>query len=170
MKTVTQHRAYWKIYREQNKERIIEANKRWRKANTEKIKEYNRTYRLRPEALTQKRKRIEDSLISDESYRIRYLLIGARNRAAKRGMDFDSGLLEALLRAGLPVLCPCCNLKIDYANLSRTNGKQPSLDRMDNKKGYTVANVKIICFRCNILKNAATITDIKNILAYMERG
>ena len=37
----------------------------------------------------------------------------------------------------------------------------------DNAKGYTVENVAVICFRCNVIKRDAAIGEIENILAYM---
>ena len=45
----------------------------------------------------------------------------------------------------------------------------PSLDRIDNSLGYVKGNVAIISHRANSLKNSSTVTELKSILAYMEK-
>ncbi len=48
--------------------------------------------------------------------------------------------------------------------------RAPSLDRFDPAKGYTVANVKVLCWRCNMLKNNAKPEELEAVVAYMRRG
>ena len=46
MQKQTQSRAaYYRTYRENNRERVAEKNKRWRDRNKDHIREYNRQYR-----------------------------------------------------------------------------------------------------------------------------
>jgi len=44
----------------------------------------------------------------------------------------------------------------------------PSLDRIDNTKGYVKGNVAVICYRANWLKNNANVKEIEAILRYMK--
>lgn len=39
----------------------------------------------------------------------------------------------------IPEVCPCCTKPIE----------RPSLDRVDNSKGYIKSNIKVICTNCN---------------------
>lgn len=45
----------------------------------------------------------------------------------------------------------------------------PSLDRFDNSKGYTVENVVIICWRCNVVKGHGLVAELEVVLAYIVR-
>ena len=56
------------------------------------------------------------------------------------------------LRANTPDVCPCCAKQMRRGGV-RSNS--PSIDRADNRKGYTPDNCWVICFRCNRLKSAA---------------
>ena len=44
-----------------------------------------------------------------------------------------------------------------------------SIDRKDSSKGYVKGNVAIISRRANLLKNNATIAELKAVLAFMSR-
>jgi len=44
----------------------------------------------------------------------------------------------------------------------------PSLDRIDNSKGYVPGNIAVISMRANMIKNNATLAELKAIVAYME--
>lgn len=82
-------------------------------------------------------------------------------RAKKRGLDFnlDADDME------FPETCPILGISIS-AKLGRDNW--PSFDRVDNSKGYTKDNVRVISARANMLKNANTIKTLESILKYMK--
>ena len=48
-------------------------------------------------------------------------------------------------------------------------GDGPSLDRIDSTRGYTLDNVAVICGRCNRLKSDASLSELKLLVAYVER-
>jgi hypothetical protein len=42
------------------------------------------------------------------------------------------------------------------------------LDRIDNSKGYVPSNIAVISMRANMIKNNATLAELKAIVAYIE--
>jgi len=44
----------------------------------------------------------------------------------------------------------------------------PSLDRIDNSKGYTKDNVMVISFRANNIKKDANLQELKALVRYLE--
>lgn len=91
------------------------------------------------------------------------LLADARKRAKKKGMGYN------LTKEDIPIpeYCPVFGVKLEVGDGKRQSNS-PSIDRVDNSKGYTKDNVEIICLRANQLKNDATIEEIRAILRYME--
>lgn len=61
--------------------------------------------------------------------------------------------------------CPVLGIKLDYFTKNRDE-TTPSLERIDNNKGYLKGNVCIISLRANILKNNATIKEMEQILSW----
>ena len=54
-----------------------------------------------------------------------------------------------------------------FKDIGDPPSEKHTLERVDNSKGYIKGNVAIICWRCNHIKNDATIEDFKNIIKYM---
>jgi pyruvate-formate lyase len=101
--------------------------------------------------------------------RMYLMLIQAKRRAKMRGLPFEESLRSALMEDP-PMTCNCCQAALDYSTTKAANRQSPSLDRLKNAGGYTVANVRVICCRCNWLKNDATVEELETIVAYMHRG
>lgn len=106
---------------------------------------------------------------SQPKARMSHLARSAFARARKRGIEYELELKE-LLCANPPTNCMCCSREFDYRlGQGRANrASSPSLDRLDSSKGYTIANVRVICTDCNVKKNGSSIEDLKRILAYMQ--
>jgi hypothetical protein len=84
------------------------------------------------------------------THRARVLVTMARYRARKKGMEFNLNVqdLQARVEAGV------CELTSIPLNLE--GGKtwdSPSLDRIDNAKGYTMANVRVVLLAVNTMAN-----------------
>ncbi len=109
---------------------------------------------------------------TEDNYRIKAqrekLVANARKRAKDRGLDFDISV-EAL---DWPEICPALGVRIAYASKT-VRGVQkygPSLDRVDNAKGYVVGNVRVISLRANVLKRDATPDELMALAVYSARA
>lgn len=89
---------------------------------------------------------------------------GLKNRSRRLMRDFDIKQEDLIL----PKYCPILGIKIDYSYEKRKNNS-PSVDRVDNSKGYTKDNIVICSWRANRLKNDATFEEIENIYKFMKK-
>jgi hypothetical protein len=90
----------------------------------------------------------------------------AQSRARKRGLPFD----KEIPALELPDICPVLGIKIIYHGLTgRHYSTSPSLDRIRPELGYVASNVRVISNRANILKNNATLEEMRLIISYMEK-
>jgi len=100
--------------------------------------------------------------------RMQNLLSQALWRAKKRGLSFDRDLF-IILPSNPPLFCACCGREIDYSLGRKRNRKfSPSLDRINNEEGYTVKNVRVVCFDCNDMKSNHTIETLEMLLRYVK--
>lgn len=79
------------------------------------------------------------------------LLAACKARALKKGLEFNLEKTDIIIPEICPVLLKpiVCGNKNDY-NYS------PSIDRIDNNKGYTKDNIQVICKKANTIKNNAS--------------
>jgi len=124
----------------------------WRRANREKIREYERTHQ-RTNGIPFKTN----------------LCARARFRGRKRG-------LEATITAAdlvWPSHCPALGIALDYPERTGTRKdlslrpNWPSLDRWDSTKGYVPGNVFVISHRANTLKGSVSREEILRIAKYV---
>lgn len=86
--------------------------------------------------------------------------------------DVTKEYLEELFRN--TSRCQCCGktLCLEYeARTSRgyrSNPNSPSVDRVNNNRGYTRYNIAIICWECNFRKTDLTVLDLEMMLAYVK--
>ena len=92
------------------------------------------------------------------------LLSYAKSRAKKSGIDFNIEESDIIINE----YCPVLGIKMV---IGEEGGRScsPSLDRVDNSKGYVKGNVQVISLKANTIKNSASIEDIKAVLRYMEK-
>lgn len=95
--------------------------------------------------------------------KLRFLLKGARKRARKNNIEFNITKNDLIL----PDICPVLGIPITKENLGKFNDSSPSIDRIDNTKGYIKGNVCIISMRANKLKNNGTMEEHRKIVEYM---
>ncbi len=87
----------------------------------------------------------------------------AKSRAKSKGIEFSLKVEDILV----PPVCPVLGIPL-YTNRGKAGPNSPSLDRIDNKRGYIPGNVRVISYRANILKGDASVEEVRKILAYME--
>ena len=93
----------------------------------------------------------------------RSMLADAKKRAENKGLDYDLVMEDIVI----PEICPVLGIDLFVLGGKRTPNS-PSLDRVDNSKGYTKDNVSVISLRANMLKNDAQIWELEAIVKYME--
>jgi len=96
----------------------------------------------------------------------RKLLYAARRRATTKQIDFNLEEQDIVI----PEYCPALGLKLQPVYGVTGRDSSPSLDRIDNNRGYVKGNVAVISFRANTLKNNATAEELRAIADYMDRS
>jgi hypothetical protein len=84
----------------------------------------------------------------------RMLLEAAKTRAKLRGIPFNLTLKDIVI----PETCPVFGIPLTrHIGKGRMGGREdsPSLDRIDNTKGYTRDNVQVISRLANAMKSSA---------------
>jgi len=112
----------------------VEKRKKYRQERAEQHKGYVRKYALNNPEKT--------------------LLKTARNRALKRGTEFSIDLSDITI----PEVCPILGIPLVISDgTGKPGGKMnsPSLDRIDNEKGYIKGNVQVISHMANSMKFTA---------------
>jgi hypothetical protein len=92
-----------------------------------------------------------------ENNRALVLLGQAKYRAKRKGIEFNLELSDIVI----PKLCPV--LKIPLAAGSSSGGPRgcsPSLDRIDNTKGYIKGNVQVMSHKANTMKHCANNNEL----------
>ena len=177
-----------KEYEQNNKEKIAERKKKYNQKNKVEIAKRNKDWRLknRPELLEKKKqyyeKNKEKIAEHDREYRKKNpyqiqstsLSSSARKRAKQKNIPIDldfistPNMLDWLKRQPN---CVCCDrvFGIGYKGKFRFQNNSPSLDRLIPSLGYISGNVFLICFRCNALKNDATLKELETVLGWMKK-
>lgn len=75
------------------------------------------------------------------------LFKASKSRAALTNKDFNLDLEDIKI----PVECPILKVPMVFKSLYA-----PSVDRIDNTKGYVKGNVQVISWKANVMKNSAT--------------
>ena len=99
------------------------------------------------------------------------LLISAKNRAIKKGIEFSIDYKDVVI----PDRCPVLGIKInrfleDTSQSNKSRASSPSLDRLDNSKGYVKGNVAVMSYRANVLKGQGTSKQHYQIAKWMRKN
>ena len=131
-----------------NKERMREYYKR--PEIREHKKEYMREYNKRPERREQKKKYMREYNKS-----ILGKLTKARSNSKKNNLEFS--LTKEYIESIYPDdgMCPILNIPLDWDS-DPLHSTTPSIDRIDNSKGYIEGNVHWVSWEANRIMNDTT--------------
>lgn len=152
----------------------------------EKNKKRNKIYSDKPEIKekrkkkqqTQEYKDIQKKYRETKDYKLKNLLRNAKIRAKDKNIDFylgENNGLDWLLNQWI-VQNGCClltRIQFEYKipNGYQTNPFGPSLDRIDNSKGYTKDNVRLVIYAMNASLNEWGEETFKKIAkAYLNKN
>lgn len=152
-------REYGKKYRAAHKEYYAEYMKQYNLARKKYLAKYHKEYwsEYREKHLTELKQKRKLSYVShkrpdseipskQQSYS---MWCRAKKRAKYKHLDFTITPWDIKI----PDICPYLEIP-----LNKTGAKEnmPSLDRIDNSKGYTKDNIRVISYKANTMKNNAT--------------
>lgn len=135
-------------------------------------KEYDTAYRITDKVIDYYKS--EEYKESKKEYRRRnfkkLIVRAAKSRAVGSNIEFN--IKEEDIE--LVKFCPFLEIELDYSGDRRINWNSPSLDRIDNSKGYIPGNVWIISRRANTMKHSANREELKifskNCLKLIKNG
>jgi len=87
------------------------------------------------------------------------MLQRARYRAKQSGLDYDLAPEDVTI----PEVCPVLGIQLSHHGPS---DNYPSLDRIDNTKGYVKGNVVVVSYLANRLKSNATIDQLRKVASF----
>ena len=112
-----------------------------------------------PTHLKQRRKRH----IKDPRIRLRE---GARVRALNKGIEFAIDTYKDVPE--VPGFCPIYKVPL-FVGKGVSTDNSPTLDRIDNNKGYIKGNIHIISRKANQMKSNGSFKDIEMLYNYMKK-
>lgn len=108
-----------------------------------------------------------NSLKRENSYKnhISIMLSNAKKRALKKGLEFNLTKEDIII----PELCPILNVPF-IIGTKENYDFTPTIDRIDNSKGYIVNNIQIITNKANSMKNSADFKMLMNFANYINKN
>jgi hypothetical protein len=92
------------------------------------------------------------------------LLASAKARAKYQGIPFELTLDDIFI----PQVCPALGIPLQKGQGALHAGS-PTLDRIDNSKGYVKGNVHVISSKANTMKSNGSIQELRRLLEWMEK-
>ena len=149
-------------WREKNRERERLRGLEHARAHREQRREYSKQYYQENKELILEKQKIDKKLQISKSNTKEYsLLMSAQRRAKNKNIPFDLVYEDIII----PEVCPVLNMPIKSGKAMSDNN--PSIDRVDNSKGYTKDNIRIISWKANRIKSNSTIEELTLLVEYM---
>ena len=95
---------------------------------------------------------------------VRYILQKIKWHAKRKGLDFNLTPQDIII----PDVCPILLIPLKFST-SKQRACAPSVDRVDNSKGYVKGNVRVISQKANHLKSDMTKETIQRLLDYVSK-
>lgn len=123
---------------------------------------YQRDYSKKYAALNPQKVKAQRAAWSEKNPE-KWLLISAKARAKENGREFSIDCSDIVI----PKFCPVLGIELKRNVGGVPTATSPSLDRIDNAKGYVKGNVAVISHRANSLKRNATASELISVALYM---
>jgi hypothetical protein len=89
---------------------------------------------------------------------IKQMISCTKSSAKKRGIYFDLKKEDLII----PKFCPYIGVELKFSVGNGLRCCAPTIDRIDNLKGYTKENIMVISHQANRLKSELSINELKN--------
>ncbi len=96
--------------------------------------------------------------------KLQSMLHRAAKRAKRKRLQFEL-VLDDL--NPIPLICPVLGITLNWDRGGKPAGDSPSLDRVDNSKGYVRGNIAIISNRANMIKCDACEEEIRKVADWL---
>ena len=126
------------IYSAKNKEHLDGVRKQWRENNKDYLNNWYKKWHAKNP--------------------VRKLFYHARANAKKMGLPFDLAITDIMI----PDMCPVLGIELHRGTRGRC-ANSPSLDRVIPNLGYTKANVVVVSWKANRIKNDASLSDLRKV-------
>ena len=90
-----------------------------------------------------------------------YLLSAAKERAKKYNLKFTLVADDIVI----PKRCPVLGIRL-LKNRKGLQDSSPSIDRVNNRRGYTADNIVVVSLRANRIKSDATMLELQKIINF----
>lgn len=87
----------------------------------------------------------------------------AKSRAKRADVPFSIKLEDIII----PEFCPVLGVRLEEGTL-QNHANSPSLDRLDPSLGYVQGNIWVISHRANLIKNDASLDELKKVVLALE--
>lgn len=131
----------------ENKERMLQNNKKWQEENRDKTKAYLKKY---------KSSNNPKYLAYCEANYEKWLLSNAKRAEKDRGIPCDLELTDIYI----PKSCPYLGIPLTRIRGAGQLDTNASIDKIDPTKGYVKGNIQIISRKANRMKNNASIVEL----------
>lgn len=155
------NKEYCKAKTARYREKYPEKNREYYYRNIDRYKAY---YQSNKEAFSLAGRKRYEKLAEENPEKI--LWKAAKARAKEKNLEFDIEISDIII----PEHCPVYGIKLYKAvGQGRPLANSPTIDRLDNTKGYIKNNINVISYRANTLKKDASAEEIRKLLDWMDR-
>lgn len=133
-------------------------SRRRRVSNAEAVKRYRRKH---PDRVAATQKAYWDKRP------MRRVFYACKKRAKRDGREFtiDLDYLESIT----PEYCPALGIKLERG-VGKLHDASPSVDRIDNDKGYVPGNVQVLSYKANRMKSNATLEELELLVKWLQES
>jgi len=155
-------KEYWKQYQRERYARLKARQEQAYKKATLNLDQYRQAVKdqgLEGQRNWRARKKLRMHLLGsiDKAEALDFIYKRAKASAVDRNIEFTIEPSDIRLVSK----CPILGVPLEYLGLgSKESIYKPSLDRVDNLRGYVPGNVQVVSARANVLKRDATLEEL----------